>query len=75
MQGLGVGARHHLGHALDVAPSGLDQTAQIALGLAQHVTRTKAKQRGEAPGEGQELSPKPLEGGWGIESLLWFTVL
>ncbi len=75
MQGLGVGARYHLSHTLGVAPSRLDQTPQIALGLLQHVARTKTKQRGEAPGEGQEPSPKPLEGSWGIESLLRLTVL
>ena len=75
MQSLGVGARHDLSHSLDVASSRLDQSTQIALGLAQHVARMKTKQWGVAPGEGQEPSPKLLEGSWGIESLLWLTVL
>lgn len=75
MQRLGVGARYHLSHALGVAPSRLDQATQVALGLPQHVARAKTKQRGKTPGEGQEPSPKPLEGSWGIESLLRLTVL
>ena len=75
MQGLGVGPRHDLSHALDVAARRLDQSAQIVLGLAQHAARPKTEQRGIGPGERQEPSPKLLEESWGIESLLRVTGL
>lgn len=75
VQSLGIGIWNDLGHTLDVAPCGLEQSAQVPTSLRADIARPQAEKRRKFLAERQESPTQSLQGRWVMALLLAITNL